>query len=63
MKFLLAILLIYLLIRLIRNVRVFTMRTGLFRQADPEPPAPPARQNKIIAKDEGEYVDYEDLKD
>jgi hypothetical protein len=27
-----------------------------------EPPQPP-KQNKIIEKDEGEYVDYEELKD
>ena len=63
------ILLIFLILRFFGNFRVYTMGSRSSRYNDevtPEPthqPQPQAKPTKIIAKDEGEYVDYEELKD
>jgi len=58
-------LLIYVIFRIIRNITVFNLRSRSNHQEHFEEPAPPpsAKQTKIIKKDEGEYVDYEELKD
>ena len=59
----LIILLIYLLFRFIRNITVFSMRSRSVPKDDIKEPAPAPKQSKMIKKDEGEYVDYEELKD
>ncbi|MFA5815562.1 MAG: hypothetical protein WC865_08070 [Bacteroidales bacterium] len=58
-----VILLIYLIFRFIRNITVFTMRSRSVPKDDIEEPPPAPKQTKMIEKDEGEYVDYEELKD
>ena len=62
MRALLVILIFYLIFRFIRNISVFTMRSHSVPQDDPAPSPPPAKQKKIIDKDEGEYVDYEEVR-
>jgi hypothetical protein len=39
------------------------MRSRPSPKEDFQEPAPPPKQTKIIKKDEGEYVDYEEIKD
>jgi hypothetical protein len=63
MRYLLILLLIYLIYRFFRNIVVYAMRSHTRREDIPEEPPQPSKQNKIIEKDEGEYVDYEELKD
>jgi hypothetical protein len=59
----LIILLIYLIYRFIRNITLFAWKSR--PQSDDEvikpPPAP--KQEKIIDKNEGEYVDFEEIKE
>ena len=62
MKILLIFLLVYLIYRFLRNITFFTMRSRSVREDIPEPPASQPKQKKIIDKDEGEYVDYEEIK-
>ena len=61
-RLLLFILLIYLVYRFIRNLSIFTVGSRRTRQEDPVEPPPAPKQNKIIEKNEGEYVDYEEIK-
>lgn len=63
MRVFLVILLFYLIFRFIRNITVITMRSRSVPKDDPAEPQPAPKQTKIIEKDEGEYVDYEELKD
>jgi len=64
MKIFLTILLIYLIFRFIRSISILSFRSRpLFRDDPPETPPPAPKQNKIIEKDEGEYVDFEEMKD
>jgi hypothetical protein len=60
-RFLFILLLAYLLYRLIRIffVVLFTGRKKRDEFSEPEPE--PTRKKKIIDKDEGEYVDFEEL--
>lgn len=62
MKIFLILLLIYLIYRFIRNITIYTLRSRSGKATDPEPPVQQPKQTKIIEKDEGEYVDYEELK-
>lgn len=62
MKPLLVVILIYLLYRFIRNMRIITLRTRKAPKDDIQESPPAPKQTKIINKDEGEYVDYEELK-
>jgi hypothetical protein len=61
-----AILIIYLIFRVLRNITVYTMRSGPgaadFRKEPSKADNPSPKQTKIISKDEGEYVDYEEIK-
>ena len=61
-RFFLVFLLFYLIFRIIRNVTVFTARSRRVPEDDFKKPEPAAKPNKLIEKDEGEYVDYEDIK-
>ena len=62
MRYLLILILIYLIYRFIRNITVFTFRSGGVGEEPPAgPESTPAKKNKMINKDEGEYVDYEEL--
>lgn len=61
MRVLVVILLIYLIFRFLRNITVFTMRSRSVQKEDFTEPSPPPKTNKLIEKDEGEYVDYEEL--
>ena len=63
MKTLLVILLIYLIYRFIRNIAVITMRSRQPHKETFEEQAPAPKPTKIIEKDEGEYVDYEEVKE
>lgn len=58
----LILLLIYLIYRFIRNITVITTGSHRIRKDDMEKPAEGTRQTKIIKKDEGEYVDFEEVK-
>lgn len=62
MRVLIVFLVIYLIYRFLRNISVFTMRSRPVHEQEQEPPVTPPKQSKLIEKDEGEYVDYEDVK-
>lgn len=62
-RIILIVLLIYLIFRFIRNISVFTARSGHARGKDREQPPSTPKQTKIIKKNEGEYVDYEEVKE
>ena len=47
----------------VEAVKSLFRRSHTRRDDIPEEPPQPPKQNKIIEKDEGEYVDYEELKD
>ena len=57
----LVILLIYLIFRFIRNITVFTMRSRPGPKETIQDPPAATKQTKIIEKDEGEYVDFEEV--
>ena len=61
-RYLLILLLIYLVYRLIRFYLV--IRKAAKKMKDDLAPEEPSKQKneKIIGKDEGEYVDYEEMK-
>ena len=59
----LVIFLTYLIFRVIRNITVFTMRSRSVPGDDLKEPPPAPKQAKIIKKDEGEYVEFEEVKD
>jgi len=61
-RILLIFLVIYLIFRFIRNITIFTVRSRPTQEDQYQEPAPAPKQNKLIEKDEGEYVDYEELK-
>jgi hypothetical protein len=60
-----AIIVIFLIFRFLRNLTIFTMGSRMHPKEDIDEPVPPPapKANKMINKDEGEYVDYEELKD
>jgi hypothetical protein len=58
----LILLLIYLIFRFIRNITVITMGSRRVRKDDMEKPAQGTKPTKIISKNEGEYVDFEEVK-
>jgi hypothetical protein len=62
MRVLWVLLTIYLIYRVIRIGLFFATRSRRARQDDPEPTVQPPKQSKIIDKNEGEYVDYEEIK-
>jgi hypothetical protein len=63
MKVLLILILIYLIYRFIRNITFFMARSRkVYQDNPPEPDITPAKKTKMIDKDEGEYVDYEEMK-
>ena len=59
----LVILLIYLIFRFLRNITVFSMKSRSVPEDDFKKPPSTPKQTKIIDKDEGEYVDFEEVKD
>lgn len=61
-RILLVILFIYLIFRFLRNITVFLMRARPNKEDDIQEPAPAPKQPKLIQKDEGEYVDFEEVK-
>jgi len=62
MKLFWILLTIYLIYRFIRLGLFFATRSRRVRGDEPEPPVQPPKQTKIIDKNEGEYVDYEEIK-
>lgn len=64
MKFLLLLVILWLLYRLVRTVVFVSVRsrrsTGPEDEPEPESAPKPAKR---IGKDEGEYVDFEEVKD
>ncbi|MFA6128150.1 MAG: DUF4834 family protein [Bacteroidales bacterium] len=63
MSVLLYLLLIYLIFRFLRNITVFATRSRNVQKDTFEEPAPTPRPTKLIEKEEGEYVDFEEVKD
>jgi hypothetical protein len=63
MQVLLYIILIYLIFRFLRNITIFNVRSRKVQKDPVEDPAPPSKSSKMIEKDEGEYVDFEEIKD
>ncbi len=57
-----VIILIYLVFRILRVATVFTMRSASGSRNDFKEPEPAPKPNKMIKKDEGEYVDYEEVR-
>lgn len=62
MRIFLIILLIYLVFRFLRNIVLYLLRSRPNKNDDIHEPEPTPRQTKLIPKDEGEYVDYEEVK-
>ncbi|MFO7616860.1 MAG: hypothetical protein R6V75_06385 [Bacteroidales bacterium] len=61
-RYLLILLLVYLVYRLIRFLLVIRKAARKIKEdLTPEEPSK-ARNDKLIGKDEGEYVDYEEMK-
>ncbi|MDD4645600.1 MAG: DUF4834 family protein [Bacteroidales bacterium] len=63
MKVFLVLILIYLIIRLFRNLTVMSFSSRTVQNDDIQQPPPPPKPTKIIEKDEGEYVDFEEMKE
>ena len=61
-RLLIFIILIYLIFRFIRNITVFTARSRTAPKDNITEPAPTHKPTKMINKDEGEYVDFEEVK-
>ena len=61
-RYLLILLLIYLVYRLIRFYLIIRKATRKMKdEMTPDEP-PKTKNDKLIGKDEGEYVDYEEMK-
>lgn len=64
-RFLLVLFLIWLLYKFIRGylfIRSAARSYTRSQQTDPDPESPVKQPNKLISKDEGEYVDFEEVK-
>jgi len=62
-RYLLIVLLVYLLYRLFKIFFIFLTSGRKKRDEFTEPPPSSRGRNKIINKDEGEYVDFEEIDD
>jgi len=61
-RILIFIVLIYLVFRFIRNITFFTAKSRPAPDDDHAEPASSPKPKKMIKKDEGEYVDFEEVK-
>lgn len=57
-----VIILIYLIFRVLRIITVFAMRSRSVQEDESREPEKAPKQAKLIPKDEGEYVDFEEVK-
>jgi hypothetical protein len=64
-RFLLLVFFIWLIYKFIRGYLIIRSAARSYtrsQQTDPEPETPVKQPNKLISKDEGEYVDFEEVK-